>query len=504
MVKFITDKLKLKFRMERMYRTELLLARNLIDIFNDKNSDLHRDLNELVSKALKHLSQQPEYGKALDAAIKDEEDLTLWKKYGKTAGGVRLASIDAAAGALTAPDCSDLIRLMGTLVEKGADKNLQWAKDELKLKDGIRAPAPVPRNKEGRPLPMALTTVPPIPEEQLQGKSYDERKKLVAEWEQKQRQAMVWGQKGKEFKDTQGLAGGRWQKQGARWVDQDAGKNVFQGRVRDKPDAPDQKLEGFSGMMEDATKRGMLIREAKPWLVPLIERPDKTKVKDQTRILQSVVGKMERVFGFPVMGADISGTTGDSTYVVRRFTQYTGKDVDPVMFLLPFATIVAGGHHHLLEVAGTLTLYGTINYTIGLYDTIRPKNPSLKKSRYQSEVTKIDAALAQASRNAQRILVYWKDSEPVGAVELESKDWEAVAQLAPAGGASLWDLFLRVSPSPTLEDLRDLLMNRGCTQAGMEIQKSLAPVSIDAHSKITPKALEDAKRKLRHVETRAA
>ena len=504
MVKFVTEKLKLKFRMERMYRTELLLARNLVDVFNDSTSQLKKDMNQLVSKAFKYLSSQAGYGSALEPALVDESGLTLWKKYGQSTGGVRLALIDAAAGGLEATYCSDLIRLLGTIVEKGKDKNLQWAINEFKTKEDIRKPAPLPRDEKGRPLPLGLTTLPPIPEGELQkAKTEDEAKALRAEWEQKQREAMVWGQKGKEFKDTQGLAGGRWQKQGPGWVDRYGGKNVLQGRVRENPDAVDQKLKAYEGMMLDAKSRGMLLKEAKPWLVPMIDKelPDKSKVKvpDQTRILQSVVGKMERAFGYPVMGADVSGTTADSTYVTRSFKQYTGKDIDPIMFLLPFATIVAGGHHHLLEVAGTLTLYGTIDYSVGLYDTILPINPSIEKSRYQSEVTKIKAALAQATRNAQRILVYWKDTEPLGAVELDSEDWKEVAKLAPAGGASLWHLFLRVSPSPTLDDLRDLLMNRGCSEAGLEIQKTLAPATFDARKGITPEKLLAAKAKLRHV-----
>lgn len=461
MTSFINQGWIVQLRSQEFYRNELDLARNLVDIFN--TGQLKYDLNRLIFRAMEWLKTQEDYGKALQKAINEEKLLTLWKKYTQSSAGVHQAWVAASTGGLGAADCSDLIRLMGAIVEEGEKMKLLWADMELDLKDSRRAPAPLPVDKQGRPLGLGLTA---------QATSEQER------------QAMVWGQKGEEFRDTKGLAGGDWKKQGGKWLDANAGKQVYQGRVRDdtSQDQKAKKLSDYEDHMVYAWFRGMAGKEAK---VSIVNK------KDSNRILQSVVGKMERVFGYPasVLGADISGTTADSTYVVERFAPMTGKELDPVMYLLPFATIVASGHHHLLEVAATLTLHGICDYTVGLYETILPIPgwQLIEKSRYPKQVEQIKSHIATATRNANRMLVYWPErgSEPAGAVELDSDDWKKVAQLAPSGGASLWDLFLRVSPNPTLPDIRDLLRNRACPlPTWMEVQKE---IDATLPKKLTPR-----------------
>jgi hypothetical protein len=450
MVNFITNDWIVERRSREFYRNELDLARNLVDVFN--TGELKSDLNQLVVQAMESLKPRKDFDKALDKAIGEEKLLTLWEKYARSRSGVDQALVRAGAGGLEATYCSDLIRLMGAIIEEGKKLKLPWAAVEFDVKEARRAPAPLPKDKRGRPLGLGLTA----------GAETNE-----------QRKGMVWGQKGEEFKDTQGLAGRDWKKREGKWVDENAGKQVDQGRVRDDTSADQKakKLTGYLDHMVYASFRGMAGKEAK------VSMASKTEAN---KVLQSVVGKMERVFGYPadVMGADISGTTADSTYIIERFAPMTGKDLEPLMYLLPFATIVASGHHHLLEVAGTLTLYGVIDYTVGVYETILPLPgwQLIEKSRYPKHVQLVKSHIAAATRNANRMLVYWPDrgSELAGAIELSGDDWKNVAQLAPAGGASLWDLFLRISPSPTLADIRDLLRNRGCPLATwMEVQKQI-------------------------------
>jgi hypothetical protein len=505
MINFITQGWIVERRAREFYRNELDLANNLLDVFN--TGQLKHDLNQLVFKAMEWLKAQKDYDKALQQALNAEDKLTLWEedkvtkkplRYPRTPDGVRLACQHGQSGSLEATDCSDLIRLMGAIIEKGAGEDynptkdpeklqLPWAKTEYGEKQQFRKPAPLPKDRQGRPLNLALT-------------DYGLSKGGATSM----RNVMAWGQNAPNptanppkpaenpaYRDKQGLSGGQWTKDAdGNWKD-DSG-NVYQGRARAAvpKDKQAAKLSGYADHLVYAWFRGMAGKEARPSFEPF-----------KGIVLQSVVGKMERVFGYPVMGADISGTTGDSTYVVKRFASMIGKELDPVMYLLPFATIVASGHHHLLEVAATLTLCEVIDYTIGLYETILPIPgwQLIEKSRYQPEVQLIKSHIATATRNANRMLVYWKGSDPQGAVELESDDWKKVARLAPGGNPSLWDLFLRVSPAPTLADIRDLLMSRNCREAGLEVQRQLAPVSFDTHAKITPQALKAAKSKLRHV-----
>jgi hypothetical protein len=89
-------------------------------------------------------------------------------------------------------------------------------------------------------------------------------------------------------------------------------------------------------------------------------------------INRSAVGKLDRVFGL-LEGADISGTTADSTYVVSSF------NVDPIMYLLPLGTLVYNFHHTWLEVALALSINRqktSIDYYLGFYRTCIPLKPS--------------------------------------------------------------------------------------------------------------------------------
>lgn len=84
---------------------------------------------------------------------------------------------------------------------------------------------------------------------------------------------------------------------------------------------------------------------------------------------KDTTGRMDQVFGL-MPGATISGTTTDNIYFLDKFSR---MHLDPVYYLLPVAAIVAGGHHSLLEVALPLTLNHVIDYTVGLYTTLLPK-----------------------------------------------------------------------------------------------------------------------------------
>lgn len=83
---------------------------------------------------------------------------------------------------------------------------------------------------------------------------------------------------------------------------------------------------------------------------------------------RDTTGKMDQVFGL-MPGATISGTTTDNIDFLKRFG---GLGLHPIYYTLPLATIVAGGHHSMLEVAVPLMLNRINDYRVGLYSTLFP------------------------------------------------------------------------------------------------------------------------------------
>jgi hypothetical protein len=100
-----------------------------------------------------------------------------------------------------------------------------------------------------------------------------------------------------------------------------------------------------------------------------------------------ILYRIETTFGLRV-GATISGTTTDTLYFLSVFGKVR---MDPIFYLLPFATIVAPGHHSFIEAAMPLALAGKVEYSIGLYSTLMPSEtksaaaPELKKTLRQYE-----------------------------------------------------------------------------------------------------------------------
>ncbi len=82
----------------------------------------------------------------------------------------------------------------------------------------------------------------------------------------------------------------------------------------------------------------------------------------------SAVGKLDRVFGL-LEGADISGTTADTCYLIHAF------GLGRLMYLLPLGTLVYNFHHSWIEVALALStnrMITGIDYDLGFYSSCLP------------------------------------------------------------------------------------------------------------------------------------
>jgi hypothetical protein len=116
----------------------------------------------------------------------------------------------------------------------------------------------------------------------------------------------------------------------------------------------------------------------------------------------STIGKLDDAFGL-VPASDISGTTTDTIFFFSKF-----PGIDPLFQMLPLATIVAGAHHSMIEVAMPLSINGIIDYHLGFYTTLLPA-----KSKH-SAVGAISKTLKMAEDEPRNhFLLAWRDKKGV-------------------------------------------------------------------------------------------
>jgi hypothetical protein len=188
------------------------------------------------------------------------------------------------------------------------------------------------------------------------------------------------------------------------------------------------------------------------WLESIIGPAPFKGISIKAALNEGVLGKIENTFGL-WKGAAISGTTADTIHVLNHF----GKaGLDPIIFLLPVATIVYDYHHALVEVAMTLTMNRIITYSIGLYSTLIPSSshhPSKNgiKSIFKRFESRIDNKL---------ILIYYDRGRPAGCFQFEEAEKHEFQKIATAD-ISLWQYFASLGPYPTEADILKLLRQHG-------------------------------------------
>ena len=172
----------------------------------------------------------------------------------------------------------------------------------------------------------------------------------------------------------------------------------------------------------------------------------------------STVNRIDQVFGLVPL-ADISGTTTDSLYFMERFSGPTAGD--KVFYLLPLGTIVALGHHSLLEVALSLAINRIVDYRIGFYSTLLPEGAVRGAGA-------IRGALASAEGNPRnrRMLVYFGRGDgpsvpgvPSGCFLYEPADYMAFRNFARS--VAVLDTFPWMPAWPNEAQLRDYCRARG-------------------------------------------
>lgn len=168
----------------------------------------------------------------------------------------------------------------------------------------------------------------------------------------------------------------------------------------------------------------------------------------------SLFNRMDRVFGL-AKGAEVSGTTTDTYFFMRKFTQR----LDPIFYLLPFGMIVAGGHHTTLEVAVPLAINGVVDYSIGLYTTLLPK----QKSRLSEPERIISNHLKDAENSTLNalFLVYYENQQPAGYFLFDKvKDRDLWKRIAKAD-VPMMQNFLSFENFPNKDNVLSLIKGRG-------------------------------------------
>jgi hypothetical protein len=372
-----------QFMLEKQ-ANEIELAWDLRDIFNN-NESLVGPLRQLASFALDELD-------ALRRASAEGQQVVTAAWQGEVKGPKNkalikyqtLANIINNVPSLSAEECSDVIRLYGEVVEKGAKKYGKPAQPQ-----GFVPPPPNPLKAYA----------------DLDGKKSSMRRGGDPVWK------------------------------------------IGRQRDRTAPAAP-AHLPPHVHEFISSLKGGISV----------------STLKETSTVL-----KVNRVFGL-MDAADISGTTTDSIFFIRRyarlfqqqFNQYPGLAGaldDPIYHLLALATLVAGGHHSLLESALSLSLNRHITgvvYKIGLYTSLLPSN----STHAARGVVFNKLRVAENNIRNRLLLAYYDGPQPRGCYlyAKQGKEKDDFMRLAKAD-TFLLDSFRRFGDPWPKKDTVDTLIN---------------------------------------------
>ena len=180
-------------------------------------------------------------------------------------------------------------------------------------------------------------------------------------------------------------------------------------------------------------------------------------IKKWAIMANDITGKMDRVFGL-LRGATISGTTTDNIYFLRQYGQVVG---DPVNFLLPLGTIVAGGHHSLIEVALPLTINGLVDYRVGCYSTLFPdREPKGTNDEAARIIRRVLVAYEIRPEN-RLMLVYYRGGSVDGCLVCEKPDEKQQWKETFRADKDLMNEFIQVPPDPSKGQIETFAMRHG-------------------------------------------
>ena len=390
MPKLVEEPKKVAVWVQEKQQLEVELSQKLLAIFNAP--PLINTLRELADKALEEILTLTDVAmdhsillyKSIVDALKAEQkaNMALLKNFGDPASGVGKLKVELPAqlndvrknvGKFSAAECSDLIRLYGTIIEEAAKRD----KAQFALYEGAKKQYKIEMDK-------FLTTPAGKDFKAIIEKGLKEGKAGPAIAEQVRLDDLK-----KAFRVEAGEAKGKF---GAVWN---------QGQIADYGRHRINKKVAASDYSDQIEKAG--IGEVQASLIAKGGGQSLFALKDS-----STIGKIDRMFGL-VPAADISGTTTDTIFFMEKLFSAYYTTLDPVFYVLPLATIVAGAHHSLVEVALPLSLNGIIDYSIGAYGTLLPKGAKVGAGAIQKVLQEAE----KDPRNRRMLLFYNTAKKPI-------------------------------------------------------------------------------------------
>jgi hypothetical protein len=136
-----------------------------------------------------------------------------------------------------------------------------------------------------------------------------------------------------------------------------------------KPKLKEDMGKAYGHRDRDEREAGAIARIESPFM-PLMRDRVKWRGAERFKFEKlSIIKIIDYTYGLQEEGGDVSGTTTDSIAALR----WAGADVeDPLTQLIAIATMVAQGHHTIVECAWPLTREGYMDYCIGFYETLVP------------------------------------------------------------------------------------------------------------------------------------
>jgi hypothetical protein len=374
---------------------EVLLARELYDAI-DTNEQLMRPLRDIGDLALGYIVQlrrslktkSPDAFQRIERVFEDEKSLKIWGEGPqKDVSASRLIALWKQGDTLGANDVSEILRLLGGVVEKASQ--------------GTRAPEASPAD---------------VTDEVWQSK--------VDYWNLEHAPALGELEEMRRAYRTAlgpGVSDDLWKAGADKGPKHESRPFTSDVRKRDQawqhPDTGDVQLidpadrSARQGLLSQGYQLRPLTPEQRRYA--MLSDYDESHPESGVRGMTlwdlkegSTVWAIDRLFGLPP-GADISGTTADLMWALETMasllyppkngkrTDLAGNDLKgvlPLLYLLPIAAMVSHYHHTILECALTQTLNGTIEYAVGFYTTLLP--PDVE---------------GETARGIRQILQKWED-----------------------------------------------------------------------------------------------
>jgi hypothetical protein len=341
-------------------RIEVDLAKSMYAVFN--SDPIISSLRDIISLAIGDLASWGAKGnhvRDVQAAFREEKKLAVWKGEPKTGEG--LFNVWKRRNTWTAAECADLLRLFGTVIEK------------TKIGENVA-----------------------------------------------EEQAM------------HGVGDGRAEHEAARVGGDARFKNITDGTAgRAREGAYDFKTQEVTNprpvnyVEASHTAAGRkLIQKVK------MGGHDAFWGIGPFRLLpQSTLRKIDIAFGLPE-GADISGTTADSIFGIGRAVTFAnsaqmvlGGNVPVALLkLLPLVSMIAQGHHTIVESAAVLSLNKLITYNIGFYSSLLPSSDKVGTNDQLGELRKLTAAAEANSFNVPLVAFYDEDKKVYAGVLFNRND----------------------------------------------------------------------------------